>query len=74
MKAKKSRLYPELEVGDKVKIMKKKRTGEKERTSHFLQGEYTVEGIAEKLGQEYYNLTDYPSYPRVLMRHELLKV
>ena len=60
MKAKKSRLYPELEVGDKVKIMKKKRTGEKERTSHFLQGEYTVEDIAEKLGQEYYKLSEYP--------------
>ena len=51
--------------------MGKKRTGEKERTSHFLQGEYTVEAINEKLGQTYYKLTDYP---RPLMRFELLKV
>ena len=70
-KAKKNRLYPELEIGSKVKIMRKKRTGEKERTSHWLQGEYTVEAINEKLGQTYYTLTDYP---RPLLRHELLKV
>ena len=35
MKAKKQRFYPELSVGDKVKI-KRKKTTEKERTSHFL--------------------------------------
>ena len=44
---------------------------EKERTSHWLKGEYTVESISEKLGQKYYKLTDYP---RPLLRHELLKV
>ena len=71
MKAKKNRIYPELNVGSKVKIMRKKRTGEKEKNSHWLQGEYTVEGMAEKLGQQYYKLKDYP---RVLLRHELLKV
>ena len=49
MKAKKQRLYPELFVGDKVKIKRKKTTTEKERTSHFLKGEYTVESIDEKL-------------------------
>ena len=51
--------------------MRKKRTGEKERTSNWLQGEYTVEAIEEKLGQTYYRLKDYP---RPLMRFELLKV
>ena len=70
-KARKNRLYPELFVGSKVKIMRKKRTGEKERTSNWLQGEYTVETIEEKLGQTYYKLTDYP---RPLMRFKLLKV
>ena len=49
MKTKKQRLYPELSVGDKVKIKRKKTTTEKERTSHFLKGEYTVESIDEKL-------------------------
>lgn len=71
MKAKKERLYPPLEVGDKVKILRKKAITEKERTSHFLQGEYVVEEITEKLSQKYYKLTDYP---RPLLRHELLKV
>ena len=71
IKAKKETLYPELRVGDKVKILRKKAITEKERTSHFLQGEYTVEEITQKLGQKYYKMTEYP---RPLMRHELLKV
>lgn len=71
MKAKKEKLYPELHIGDKVKIVRKKAITEKERTSHFLKGEYTVEEINQKLGQKYYKLTDYN---RPLMRHELLKV
>ena len=70
-KARKNRIYPELEVGSKVKIMRKKRTGEKERTSHFLKCEYTVEAINEKLGQTYYTLTDYP---RPLLRFEFLEI
>lgn len=70
-KAKKERIYPTLEVGDKVKIMRKKAITEKERTSHWLNGYYVVQEIAEKLNQKYYKLTDYP---RLLMRHELLKI
>ena len=71
MKAKKERTYPELKVGDKVKILRKKAITEKERTSHFLKGEYTVEEITTKLMQNYYKLSDYP---RPLMRHDLVKV
>ena len=70
-KAKKERIYPELFVGDRVKIMRKKLITEKERTSHFLKGEYVVEEISEKLGQKYYKMTDYP---RKLLRHEIVKV
>ena len=70
-KAKKERLYPELMVGDKVKIMRKKLITEKERISHFLKGEYTVESIDTKLNQKYYTLE---GYNRPLMRHELLKI
>ena len=70
-KAKKQRLYPELKVGDKVKIVRKKAITEKERTSHFLAGEYTVESISEKLGQTYYTMT---GYNRPLLRHEIVKV
>ena len=69
--AKRQRLYPELSVGDKVKIVRKKAITEKERTSHFLQGEYVVEEISEKLGQKYYTMT---GFNRPLMRHDLVKV
>ena len=39
--------------------------------SVWLKGYYVVQEIAEKLNQKYYKLTDYP---RLLMRHELLKI
>ena len=71
LKAKKERTYPEINVGDKVKILRKKAITEKERTSHFLKGEYTVEEITTKLKQKYYKLSDYP---RPLMRHDIVKV
>ena len=67
-KARKERIYPELFVGSKVKIVRKKAITEKERTSHLLKGEYIVESISEKLGQKYYKMTDYP---RRVLRHEL---
>ena len=47
MKARKDKLYPEIKVGDKVKIIRKKAITEKERTSSFLKGEYTVEEITK---------------------------
>ena len=70
VKARKEKMYPTLEVGDKVKIMRKKAITEKERTSHFLQGEYTVENIATKLGHKYYTLE---GFNRPLLRHELFE-
>ena len=71
VKERKERTYPTLEVGDKVKIMRKKAITEKERTSNWLAGEYVVEEIFERLNQKYYRLA---GYNRPLMRHELLKV
>ena len=71
MKARKDRIYPSIKVGDKVKIKRKKAITEKERTSHWLQGEYTVEEITKSLGQTYFKLE---GYNRPLMRNELLKV
>ena len=71
LRAKKERKYPELNVGDKVKTLRKKAITEKERSSNFLKGEYTVEKISKKLGQNYYTLQ---GFNRPLLRHELLKV
>ena len=69
--AKKEKKYPELEVGNKVKILRKKAITEKERSSNFLKGEYTVEKISKRLGQNYYTLQ---GFNRPLLRHELLKI
>ena len=69
IQAKRQRTYPELEVGDKVKILRKKPITEKERTSHFLKGNFAVKKISTKMGQKYYDLE---GFERPLMRHELL--
>ena len=71
VKARKETIYPTLEVGDKVKIMRKKAITEKERTRRFLQGEYTVENIATQLGHKYYTLEGL-NHP--LLRHVLLNI
>lgn len=46
--SKKKRKYPELDVGDKVRIMRKKGVSEKERASHWLKGKYAVEKVSRK--------------------------
>ena len=71
MQAKRSRVYPEIEVGDDVKVMRKKGISEKEKTSHWVKTPQTVRNIEKKLGQNYYYLgNDTRGY----LRHELLKV
>ena len=71
LQAKRNRKYPEVEVGDSVKIMRKKGISEKEHTSHWLKTPQTVKRIDKKLGQNYYFLEDTN---RGYLRHELLKV
>ena len=71
MQAKRSRVYPEIEVGDDVKVMRKKGISEKEKTLHWVKTPQTVRNIEKKLGQNYYYLgNDTRGY----LRHELLKV
>ena len=71
LQAKRSRTYPDLEKGDKVKVMRKKGISEKERTSHWLKAVQEVTRIDDKLGQTYCFLDDGN---RGYLRHELLKV
>ena len=71
LQAKRSRTYPDLEKGDKVKVMRKKGISEKENTSHWLKALQEVTRIDDKLGQTYYFLDDGN---RGYLRHELLKV
>ena len=54
MNAKRNRVYPEIEVSDQVRILRKKKPNEKERVDNFGTNVYTVERIDEKLGQKYY--------------------
>ena len=71
LQAKRNRTYPDVEVGDSVKIMRKKSISEKERTSHWVRIPQTVKRIDKTLGQNYYYLDDDK---RGYLRHELLKV
>ena len=59
LRAKKERKYPELNVSDRVKILRKKAITEKERSSNFLKGEYTVEKISKKNRAELLYLTRF---------------
>ena len=71
LQAKRNRTYPEIEVGDSIKIMRKKGISEKERTSHWLKTIETIKRVDKKLGQNYYYLENDS---RGYLRHELLKV
>ena len=71
LRALKNRTYPELNVGDEVKVMRKKAITEKERSSRYLADTFKVTRIEEKLGQKYYYLE---GRPRPHLRYELLKV
>ena len=71
MNAKRNRVYPELSVGDEVKIFRKRKPNEKERVSNLSQNVYTIERIDEKLGQKYYYVE---GIDRAYLRFELLKV
>ena len=70
-KAKKNKVYPELDKGDEVKIFRKRKPNEKERIGNFSKNVYTVEKIEEKLGQKYYYVE---GMSRGYLRFELLKV
>ena len=71
MKAKRSRRYPGLKVGDSVKIYRKRKRGEKEATSLWSADSYRVDKTEEFNGQTFY----YTSQGRrPYLRHELLKI
>ena len=71
LQATKTRRYPEISTGDKVKIYRKKAITEKERTSTWSKETYTVERIEKKLGQSYFYLE---GLTRGYLRNEILKV
>ena len=68
--SKQNRRYPNLEKGDKVKVLRKKEIAEKERTSVWSDNAYEVEEIFESKGQTFYKVSNGKDHTR----HELLKV
>ena len=66
-----SRKYPEISVGDTVKVYKKKDKLDKERVSNYLPKKYKVVGIETSFGQQFYRVE---GMARVLMRSELLRI
>ena len=66
-----SRIYPILNVGDKVKIYRKKKIHEKERHTTWSENSYEIENISKSLGQPYFKLN---GFDRMYLRNELLKV
>ena len=71
LKAKFTRKYPTITVGDSVKVFKKKDKLDKERVSNWTKESYKVEEITESIGQPFYKLE---GRPKPLMRNEILLV
>lgn len=69
--ARRGRRFPIVKVGDKVKILRKKKAvGDKEWMSNFKPGDRTVESISENFGQKFYSLSDKMEY----IRSDIVKV
>ena len=71
MNRKHTRIYPDINVGDYVKIYKKKEKYDKERIPVWSKTKYLVESINDSMGQDFYKVE---GRPRELMRFEILLV
>ena len=69
--AKHKRKYPEINIGDSVRVVQKKKAFDKERVNRWTTEKYTVEAISEEFGQKFYKVSDWP---KPFIRHEILKV
>ena len=72
-KAKHNRIYPNIEIGDMVRIYKKKDKLSKQQVSVWSKQRYTVEEITIINNQKFYK-TSYNKNNKLLLRHEILKV
>ena len=71
-KAKHNRIYPNIEIGDMVRIYKKKDKLSKQQVSVWSKQRYTVDDITIDNNQKFYK-TSYNKNNKLLLRHELLK-
>ena len=65
------RKYPEINVGDSVRIYTKKKNFQKERVPVWSDNVYKVDEITENFKQQFYHLE---GREKPLLRHEILKV
>ena len=71
MKAKHNRSYPDINIGDKVKIYPKRKPNEKANVSLWSDIFYEVEAITVSHGMRFYKTSPRN---RPYLRHEILKV
>ena len=73
-KAKHNRIYPNIEIGDMVRIYKKKDKLSKQQVSVWSKQRYTVEEITIINNQKFYKTSYNKLNNKLLLRHEILKV
>ena len=70
-----TRKYPEVQVGDTVKVFQKKDKLDKERVSTWRTENYKIEKIETSFGQKFYTVNPkVPQWNRPLVRSEILLV
>ena len=67
----KKRKYPDINVGDSVRVYTKKKNFQKERVPVWSENKYKVEDITENFNQKFYHIE---GRDRPLLRHEILLV
>jgi hypothetical protein len=70
LKAKTGRVYPPIEVGDRVRIIRKKVLGDKEFVGNFRWDTRTVVSVSENFGQKFYKISDGREY----IRSDIVKI
>jgi hypothetical protein len=70
LKAKRGRKYELIDVGDFVKVFKKKKPGVKQQVSYWSEEKHEIISIEEAHGQKFYKIAGQ----RPLLRYEILKV
>lgn len=64
LRAKMGRKYPEIEVGDTVRVIRKKTLVDKEHVGNFREGAWEVTSISVNFGQKFYKIGDRREYIR----------
>ena len=70
LKANNTRTYPVINIGDNVRIYKKKQLFDKSHVSKWTDQSYKVEAITRSHGITFYKTT---ARERQFLRHEILK-